>query len=186
MQQPTAGFAVPVTGALKRRGIRRREARVTLAGTALQIVGDEGGVLAVTPDRLRRLRSGWEETKRGPSYETRLWLVGEAKPVTLFLKDRAYADYARVIRGFAGGLPLDRLETGTTPAGALFLPVAMGLLSLAAIGISLFVITEEPWWGRMLVPIIPVGVFLYGLHTLRRMWPKPAADRAAFDRAVMR
>lgn len=186
MQQPTAGFTVPVTGALRRQGLRGREARVSLAGNALQLVGAEGGVLVIAPERVGRLRTGWEEIKNGLSHETRLWLVGEAKPVVLHLKGRVATEYAQIIRGFAGHLPPDRLETGTTPAGALFLPVAMGLLSLAAIGISLFVITEEPWWGRLLVPIVPVGVFLYGLHALRRMWPKPAADRAAFDRAVMR
>lgn len=186
MQQPTAAFPVPVTGALKRRGLRGSEARVTLAGNALQIAGTEGGVLVVAPERVRRMRSGWEETKYGPSIETRLWLAGETKPVALLLKNRAYADYAQVIRGFAEGLPLDRLETGTTPAGALFLPIAFGLLSLAALGISLFVIAEEPWWGRMLVPAIPIGVFAYALHTLRRTWPRPPADRAAFARAITR
>lgn len=186
MQQPMAAFTAPGTRRLKRRGIRGHEARVTLAGNALQIAGAEAGVLVVAPERVRRMRAGWEETKYGPHHETRLWLAGEAKPLVLHLKGRAHAGYVEVIRGFARGLPLDRLETGTTPAGALFLPIAFGLLSLAALGISLFVITEEPWWGRLLVPVVPVGVFFYGLHTLRRMWPKPAADRAAFDRAVTR
>lgn len=181
-----AGFAVPVTGALKRRGLRGGEARVSLAGNALQIVGTEGGVLVVGPERVGRLRTGWEETKYGLSHETRFWLADEAKPVVLYLKDRVAGEYVRIIRGFAQGLPPDRLETGTTPAGALFLPIAFGLLSLAALGISLFVITEEPWWGRLLVPLVPVGVFVYALRVLRRTWPKPAADRDAFARAITR
>jgi hypothetical protein len=189
MQQGTqAAFRAPSTRALGRHGLRG-PVTVTLSGSSLQLTGEAGGVLLIAPERVRRLRTGWEETKYGISHETRLWLVGEAKPLNLQLMERVPHAYAAVIRGFAaevarvGGLA--RLECGTTQAGALFLPIAFGLLSIVAIVISLFVITEEPWWGRLIVPVAPIGVFLYGLHAMRRMWPKPAGDLAAFQRAAV-
>ena len=65
-----------------------------------------------------------------------------AKPVKLHLRDRhALPAYAAVIHGFAAELAktggLTRLEIGTTKASSLFLPIAFGLLSTAALGISL-------------------------------------------------
>jgi hypothetical protein len=186
MQKAVAAFAVPVTRRLRAHGLRGREAQVTLAGDALQIAGADSGVLVLPPARVQRLRVGWEETKHGVIHEARLWLVGEAKPLVLQLKRRAPDTYAEVIASFARALPPDRLEHGTTKAAALFLPIAFGLLSAVALGISLFVLTEEPWWGRLLVPVVPVGVFLYGLYALRRMWPGPVADQADFVRHITR
>lgn len=182
-----ASFIAPLTRSLRKHGIKG-ETRVSLTGNTLQIAGSEGGVLMLMPSRVRRLRAGWEETKYGPSHETRIWLDQAAKPIVLHLKERhAIAAYAAAIHGFAAEMgkagALGRVEIGTTKAGSLFLPIAFGLLSTVALGISLFVITEEPWWGRMLVPIVPIGVFLYSLRMMQKSWPRPTGDIASFVQA---
>jgi hypothetical protein len=51
---------------------------------------------------------------------------------------------------------------------------------VAASIIALFVITEEPWWGRLLVPLIPGVVTALAVMLARRSWPRPVASVAEY------
>lgn len=72
---------------------------------------------------------------------------------------------------------MDRIETGASKFDALFGPILMAIPTLGAIVISLFVLTEEPWWGRMIVPLIPI-LILAALMWIgfKRYWPKPVRN----------
>ena len=61
------------------------------------------------------------------------------------------------MRGFAAAMAADgrlaRMEGGTSVAGSLLFPGLVGALFLAASCVALFVLTNQPWWGRLLVPL---------------------------------
>ena len=75
------------------------------------------------------------------------------------------------------------IERGLTRGIALTLPLAMLAQTLAAGAISLFVLVEEPWWGRLIVPAIP-GLLLAVCVWLAtaRQWPRSVASLAELDR----
>lgn len=65
------------------------------------------------------------------------------------------------------------VETGASKFDALFGPALMGIPTLGAPILAIFVLTEEPWWGRMLVPLIPTIIFaLLTWMGVARCWPK--------------
>jgi len=84
------------------------------------------------------------------------------------------------MRGFAAAMAADgrlaRMEAGTSVVGSLLFPVMMGALFLAMSYVALFVLTNQPWWGRLLVPLLPGVLTALGIVAARRSWPRPVAS----------
>ena len=68
------------------------------------------------------------------------------------------------------------MEGGTSVAGSLLFPGLVGALFLAACCVALFVLTNQPWWGRLLVPLLPGVMTALGIVAARRSWPRPVAS----------
>lgn len=48
---------------------------------------------------------------------------------------------------------------------------------MASIGVSLLALGNEQWWGRLLVPVVPLLVFSALLWVgVARSWPRPIGD----------
>jgi hypothetical protein len=72
---------------------------------------------------------------------------------------------------------LDHIERGSSRFEALFPAALLAPVAIAALVVGAFVITEEPWWGRTLVPLIPTALFGFLLRRgLARHWPAPVHD----------
>jgi hypothetical protein len=169
---------------LRRLGIKGT-ATVRFDGTALEIRGAEGGEQRIAPARVVRLRSGRDDAiKYGPSYETRLWLSDGGRIVLSVLGMRNAGPYIATMGRFGEAMAaageLGRMEGGTSVAGSLLFPMLIGPVFVAASIIALFVITEEPWWGRLLVPLIPGVVTALAVMLARRSWPRPVASVAEY------
>jgi len=191
MDAPYAGsaYANPSTRRLRRLGIKGA-ATVRFDDAALVIDGAEGGRLTIAPAQVERLRSGRDNmVKYGAHYETRLWLTGERKPLMLSVIGTAIAGpYVATMRGFGAAMAragrLDRVQSGISVIGTLFGPLLMGIVFLAAVGVALFVITNEPWWGRLIVPLAPGVVTAILVFVARRNWPRPVRSVEAYWAAV--
>ncbi|MEP6835295.1 MAG: hypothetical protein ABJB74_18060, partial [Gemmatimonas sp.] len=75
---------------------------------------------------------------------------------------------------------LARVETGSSKFDALLGPILTAIPTLGAYIIAGLVLTNEPWYGRMIVPAIPT-VVLGALVWIgkKRYWPRPLRDIAA-------
>jgi hypothetical protein len=180
-------FDAALTRRLRRKGLAGRPARVAFEGGALTLSGAESGRVVIPLADVARLRVGSEDTKYGRHYVCCLWLVGSERPLVLLPLGRRPPEYGATVRGFAAELArsggLERIEGGVSRAAALFMPVAFGLLLLAALGVSLFALGNEPWWGRLIVPLIPGLLFGLGLWLcVTRYWPRPIRSLADLDR----
>lgn len=191
MDAPYAGSAYvnPSTRRLRRLGIKGA-ATVRFDGAALLIDGAEGGRLTIVPSQVECLRSGRDNlVKYGPLYESRLWLNGERKPLMLSVMGTAIAGpYVATMRGFGAAMGragrLDRVQSGISGIDTLLWPALTGIVFLAAVGIALFVITNEPWWGRLIVPVAPGVVTAILAFVARRNWPRPVRSVEAYWAAV--
>jgi hypothetical protein len=173
-------FTQSSTRCLRRLGIKG-PTTVRFDGTALEIRGSKGGEERIAPARIVRLRSGRDDAiKYGPSYETRLWLTDGGKVVLSAFGMANAGPYVATMRAFgevmAAAGQLKRMERGTSAAGSLLFPILIGAVFVAASIIALFVITEEPWWGRALVPLIPGLITGLAVILARRTWPRPISS----------
>lgn len=176
MTAPPPAFTLISDRRLRRHGLQG-DVTVRFTGDGLDLTGAEGGRLVIPLHRVARLRSARESIKNGPLWQTRLWLEGEAEPLLFSIIGRQnLGGYVPAMQGLGRALAAagraGRLESGQTPVGAFILPVLIGALFLVACGISLFVITNEPWWGRMIVPILPGVLFVLTIMLGRRLWPR--------------
>lgn len=148
-------------------------------GGLLELRGEQTGVWQIAPEALERVRIGYSDGKRR-SYETQLWLADGSGRLELVPLNHQWPAYVTVVRALAATLAgkglLGRVETGSSRFGALLPVVLFGLLALAAIGISLFALGNEPWWGRLIVPALPLLLFsLFVWTAVKRAWPRPLA-----------
>lgn len=149
-----------------------------LGGGELVLRGQESGELRFPLAEIARLRAGFADTERGRYYELHLWTVHMDKPLMLAVLPQGWPAYAAQMRALAAAFDrhgrLRDFQGGTSIGWALLLPVLFGLLALATVSLSLFVLTREPWYGRLIVPSIPVLLFgLTLMATISRGWPRP-------------
>ena len=171
--------------ALRAGGLAGRHVLGRLHGGALELSGNDGGLLRIGPADVERMRVGYVEG-RARIYVARIWRAGSAQPLTLAPYPHTWPAFAQAMRGFAGVMAgqgfIARIEGGYSRFDALFAPVLFGLLALGTLGISLFVLTGQPWWARLLVPALPVALFALFLKTgLTRSWPRPLRDLADLE-----
>jgi hypothetical protein len=177
-------FTQPSCRRLRGFGIKGT-ATICFDGTGLEIRGAEGGEHRIAPAQVIRLRSGRDDAiKYGPSYETRLWLRDGRKVAFTVLGMANAGPYLATMRGFGDAMAaagqLGRMEGGTSVAGSVVFPALIGALFVAASIIALFVINEEPWWGRLLVPLAPGVITALAIMLARRSWPRPVGSVAEY------
>lgn len=185
----TAAFHAVLTGRLKKLGLAGGPVTMWVEGGALALAGAESGRVLVAPSRVTRMRIGYSESKSRRYHETKLWLADTGERVTLHPIWGHLPAYGAVMRDFARAMEkagaLDRVERGDSIVTALILPVLMGLLALAAIFIAVVVLEDEPWWGRMIVPIVPVVLTGVGIWlAAARHWPRPIESLAELDKQL--
>lgn len=182
-------FHAIATRALKREGFAGDHIWVGCREGRLDLIGEKGGQIRLAPKDILRIRIGYEETKYSKIYQTVIWRRGATKPLDLTPVGDHRANYAATMRAFAGQMAAaglqNRIERGVSKFSAMLGPVLIGILALAAVCISIFVLTEEPWWGRMIVPFIPIvllGFLLWNM--LARQMPRPIQDLAELDKQL--
>lgn len=185
---PATAFDAALTRRLRRRGLAGRPVRVAFEGGALTLSGAQSGHLRIAPADVTRMRVGSEDSKYGRHYVWQLWLAdGAERSLALIPMQRGSPPYGATVRAFAAALAnvggLERIEGGLSRAAALYMPIAFGVLFLAAAGVSLFALGNEPWWGRLIVPVVPAVLLLVGIWlAITRYWPRPIRSLEELDR----
>jgi hypothetical protein len=178
-------FQCYMTRDLRKQGLSGSEVWVRLSDEVVDLSGTEGGQLRIRLDDVTRIRVGYLDAK-GRTYETRIWRSGVDKPLRLTSTSGTWSAYGDAIRALAAGLMarqrLDRIERGYSKFDAVFGPSMMGVLLVGAIGVSVFALGNEPWWGRLLVPLLPLLLFGILLWLgVARYWPRPIGDLNDLD-----
>lgn len=173
----TAAFQTGNDQRLRKAGLAGAHVWATLREGALELRGEDGGALRITPAEVARMRIGYADARRR-TYLARIWRASSAAPLNLAPYPHTWSAYAQIMRGFAAAMRdagrLGRIEGGASKFDALFAPLLTGLPLLGAVGIAVFALGNEPWWGRLLVPAIPLLLFALFLRIgLTRHWPLP-------------
>ena len=182
-------FEAVGTRRLRQLGLSGGRVLVTLRrgtphGAALELCA-AGAAVRIAVRDVERLRVGYVEGK-ARYYETRLWRGGDARPLTLYPHASNRAAYARVVRAAVTAIAdagrIDHVESGLSRMSALATPALLAPVALGAAALALFALSGEPWWGRLIVPVIPTAVFALTLWlALTRHWPRPIRRPADLD-----
>lgn len=166
-------------------GLQGSGAWVRVSDELIDLTGADGGQVSIRLDDVIRIRVGFLDGK-GRSFETRIWSESAERPLRLTPTRSTWAGYGEGIRSLASGLVArrrqDRIEQGYSKFDAVFGPAMMGVLVIAALAVSIFALGNEPWWGRLLVPAIPL--FILGMLLwlgVSRYWPRPIRDLSDLD-----
>ncbi|HWA42003.1 MAG TPA: hypothetical protein VHA10_02260 [Hypericibacter adhaerens] len=182
-------FHAAMTRALKREGFAGGHVWVGCREGRLDLIGESGGQIRIAPKEVARLRIGYEETKYRKLHQMLIWRQGVAQPLNLAPLGEHGAHYAATVRAFAADLAaegkLAAIERGTSRFSAVLGPVLMAIPAFGALAISIFVLEEEPWWGRMIVPAVPLAIFalLLWLCFARHM-PRPIQSLMELDKQL--
>jgi hypothetical protein len=174
-------FTLHPTRALARLRLAGARVHATLTDDdALELRGEDSGAMRIGAAEVARLRLGYSEG-RWRSYQAKVWPRHGGEALVLVAPSSEWTAYAQGMRAFAaavitrGGI----VEGGSSRFDALLAPVLFGLLAAGAVAVSLFALVDEPWWGRLLVPALPLALFALFLRTgLRRHWPRATTDVA--------
>lgn len=172
----------------RKLGLKGDVAWAMMHDGALQLQDDAKHVVRIAPAEISRMRLGFFDAKHR-SYHTRIWRDDGETPLELVPLKQSWAGYRDTMHAFAQLLAqanrLDHVETGTSKFDALFGPALMLIPTFGAFAVSFFVLTEEPWWGRMIVPIAPTAVLaiLIWLGS-KRYWPTPVRDLGALQKQL--
>jgi hypothetical protein len=182
MTDAPPGFTAYGSRRLRKAGAAGKLVRVALEQGALVLGGGDVPAAAWPLATIARIRVGYEESRSGKHFQTMVWRQGAERPVVLSLvREGTWGyDYTMTIRALAAELAatrgLGRVERGIGGFGALLGPVLIIPPFLAASAIALFALTNEPWWGRLIVPAVPTAlVALLTWDFLARKQPKPVA-----------
>jgi hypothetical protein len=182
-------FHAIATRALRREGFAGDHVWVGCREGRLDLIGEKGGEIRLMPKDILRIRIGYEESKYAKIYQTVIWRQGTAKPLDLTPVGDHRANYGVTMRTFAGQMMAsghqNRIERGVSKFSAVLGPALIGILVLAALCLSIFVLTEEPWWGRTIVPLVPtliLGALIWNMIT--RQLPRPIQDLAELDKQL--
>jgi hypothetical protein len=180
-------FALTGTRELRSLGLQGRLAYARLDGDCLILVGEEAGESIIPIAAISQVRIGRDDVKYGPFYEMRLWHGGGPDSLALHVSKQQLGGYADAARAVASAVAkvrgLSQVERGLTAGGALVAPLLMFPVALAAWGAAAFVLGDAPWWGRLLVPLLPTLLFLFLLWRCRaRQYPRAVQSLAELDR----
>lgn len=185
---PVTEFHASNSPALRAAGLAGRHVRGGLRDGAIELRGEAAGVLRLAPGDVDRLRVGYSDGARR-AYELRVWRRGAREPLTIVPFPATWGAYRVIVARFVDALvaagATERIEAGSSRVEALLAPVSLGLVALAAWAIALFVLDDEPWWGRLLVPAVPTGLaLLLSWIGTTRHWPRPVRAPAELERQL--
>jgi len=180
-------FAIASTRQLRSIGLEGENLSGGIEGDRLALRGSERGEVTIAISDIVRLRAGFDDVKYGPLYQLRLWTASGGRPLALYLRKLRIGDYSAIVRTLANSVASARgmaqIERGLTAPGALFAPALFLPVVLGALAVSLFVLDEAPWWGRLAVVAIPALIFVVLLwRCFGRQYPRPVRDLAELDR----
>ena len=140
-----------LTRSLKRAGLRGGPVTGEWSGAALALTGAQEGHLRIDSAMVQRIRCGYIEGKYGRFYETRVWLMGERKPIKLEPQKPDEIPYGTVMRLFARKVAVQRgvtaVERGTT---AMWAHITLFLLLIPVIAYTVLALTiseRRDWLG---------------------------------------
>lgn len=170
-------FAVPMNKHLAALGLGGAFVFVLVTNDTLELRGETSGNVHFAPQQISQVRVGFSESKNGKHWLTKIWTSPDARPIELRPTAATRASYAVVVTRFVELMSAhdrrDRIETGSSKFDALFGPVLMGIPAFGAVAIALLILENEPWWGRMLVPLIPLLIFAILAWRARAIfWPR--------------
>lgn len=143
----------------------------------VEMVGNEGGVVRLAPVDIERVRVGYVESKHGRMYCAKIWRADGSGTLEILPEPREwvkYRDFMRLwSRFFLNTSHQSKFELGTSRFMAILLPALFFPLAVGTLVLAIFVLRREPWWGRMIVPILPVALFVISLGgTVTTHWPR--------------
>lgn len=176
-----AAFQISLSKRLRTLGLEGKLAWVTLREGGLDLTDDAGHTVPIALEDIARIRIGFVETKNRRIHHCRIWRDTSASPIELIPTIQTRSQYRQEMIALVGQMAersrLDRVETGSSKIDALIGPILISIPTIAALLVSIFVLTEEPWWGRAVVPIIPLILFFIlawmGKH---RHWPRTVSS----------
>ena len=173
-------FQFHLSKRLRKLGLEGDVAWAMVHDGALQLQDDKQHVVRIAPSDISRVRIGYVDAKPR-FFRTLVWRDAMEETLELIPLRESWAGYRDTTYEFAGLMAqadrLDRAETGSSKFDALSGPALMLIPTLAAFALALFVLTKEPWWGRMIVPIAPTIVLaLLIWFGVKRYWPRPLRD----------
>ena len=173
-------FHTANSDALRAVGLTGGHVWVSFVDDALELRGDTGGVLRIGPGDFDRARIGYVDA-RGRYYHAKLWRAGASEPLVLVPSPGSLPAYTRSMLALAGRCDAERrigrIERGSTRFEALFPAALLAPVVVAALAVGALYLTDQPWWTRTLVPLIPMILFGYLLRRgLARHWPTALRD----------
>lgn len=173
-------FHTPNSDALRAAGLQGGHVWASFVDDALELRGDTGGVLRISPAGLERSRMGFIDTK-GRHYHALLWRTGASEPLRLEPSPGTWPAYTRSMLALAERCAsehrLERIERGSNRFEALFPAALAAPVAVGALVVGTFVITSEPWWVRTLLTVLPMLLFGFVLRRgLARHWPTTVRD----------
>ena len=189
MSAAEPGFYAVRTRALKREGVTGKRAAVTLSAGRLGIVGEEGGAISIDLADIASMRVGYDESKNGKHFRTRIVRTSRPQPLELHPLERRDPNYTATIRALTAAVVqadgIGRIERGSSTFSAWLGPVLMGLMFLAGLAIGIFVLADDVWWQRFM-PALP-GAILFAVllwNAKARLAPRPIKELGELDRQV--
>ena len=191
-EAPTAWFQLANNEGLQKLGVKGERAWARVYEGALELHGDAGSavqdgatvlnpemgaVLRIAAAEVARMRFGYTESRSGRHFEAQLWRVGAGEPLLLHFDPAHGIACTQAMRGFAallaGQATPARIEGGVSKFYALLAPALLGIVWLAVVGLALFGLTHEPWWGRLIMVAVPSVFLVFFLwYGFKRLWPR--------------
>lgn len=170
-------FTAATTRRLRKAGLAGT-VKVTVTGPQIRLDGEAGGTLVIPIETVKRIRVGVMETKVGRIFQTLVWRGDDERPILLRPLAPYEDNYAATVLAIAAVLAEDgrsaSIERGTSAFDAVLGPILMGLLTMAASVVAIFILTDGTWWQRGLVPAFPLALFALLLFLgATRHWPRP-------------
>ena len=187
---PPAAFRAHGNRRLRRGRVCGSPVRVALDDGWLAFAGEDPTTLRLPVAAIERMRSGFVDARGGPFYQTILWPAGD-KPIKLAPLREDWLLYAAFVRALAaevaGQHGAGAVERGESHVGALFGPVLIGLVLVAALAVGAYVLADHPPHLRWLPALVPALVFAVLVSRYRVVHrPGPVADLAELDRQLPR
>jgi hypothetical protein len=181
LREEDCAFHATCTAQLKGLGFEGGHVWVGFLQGRFEVIGEKAGRLSLMPAEIVRARFGYDDSKRGRHFQIRLWRQGDEKSIDIYPTREHWGGYARTVRLLAARVAatggLERVERGTSKVNAWLGPLLMAIPTSAGIWIAVFVIVDEPWWGRLLVPVGPLIILtLLIWHGFARAFPRPVKD----------
>lgn len=140
-----------LTRSLKRAGLRGGPVTGEWSGGGLTLTGAREGGTRIDSAMVHRIRCGYIEGKYGRFYETRVWLLGEGKPIKLEPQKPEVTPYGTVMRLLARMVAAQRgiaaVERGTT---SLWAGITLFLLLIPVVAYTTLALTigeAREWKG---------------------------------------